>query len=164
LHLLGGAPQWRALSYQIAAVFNFAHDQGEAISDGGLRCGWVPLCEQEPTSRYFVARTLRCRWQTRPRRLYLDDNGRGPGRSDTKTGKASRPAVIHGQSTGRSESVEHRAQRRMGATSARACRRGAIRPRYRRPFQAWRKVVAVATRQAGTTMHVRPNRAARCGD
>jgi hypothetical protein len=49
------------------------NDQGEAIADGGLRCRRVSLCEQEPTSQFIAAGTLRCCWQARSRRLYLDD-------------------------------------------------------------------------------------------
>ena len=68
---------------------------------------------------------------------------------------AERQAGIHRARAGRTESLEHGTQRRVGAAAPEARRRGALRPFQRRPLSARHELPALATRQGAASVYVR---------
>ena len=62
------------------------------------------------------------------------------------------PPGFTGERAGRAEPLEHRALGRLGAAAARAGRRGALRPRHRRPLPPRHQVPALASRQGARAM------------
>ena len=89
-----------------------------------------------------------------------DRQGRPPGAHE-EARSAARAAGLHRQRAGRTEPLEHRAQRRMGAAAARARRRGPLRPRHRRPLPPRHAAPALAARQGAAAVHLRADRAHR---
>ena len=74
----------------------------------------------------------------------------------TKTlGRPDRSTRLYRQRAGRSEPLEHRAHRPMGAVEAEARGRGPLRPGHRPPIPPRHGVATLAARQGAQAMHVR---------
>ena len=91
---------------------------------------------REPRGRIVAARALQRRGKARSCRLHRDHHQRRAPCPHQKTASADRAARFHRQSAGRSEPLEHRADRRMGAGETEARGRGALRSCHRRPLPA----------------------------
>ena len=66
---------------------------------------------------------------------------------------------IYRACAGRSEPLEHRTQRPVGAAGSEAGMRGAVRPLFRRPLPARHKVSSLASREKSEELHLRTGRA-----
>ena len=65
------------------------------------------------------------------------------------------PPGLHRQGARRTQPLEHRPLRRLGASAARAGRRGPLRPCHRAPLPPRHQMDALAARQGAPPMHVR---------
>ena len=89
---------------------------------------------REPRCRLAAARSLQRRGKARSCRLHRDHHQRRARCPHQKTANADRAPRLHRQSAGRSEPLEHRAHRRMGAGETEARGRSALRSRHWRPL------------------------------